>query len=146
MFNLLIAHVVNYCHICHIWNQHPQICLFAKFHEKTRTPKFGTKNTWFEYFGAGILKTIVIFEIGISNLSICRISRKTKMPKLRTENALFEYFWARILESCCHIWNQHLRISATAKFCEETNMPKFGTKNALLGIFDQQCLIWVFSG
>ena len=25
-------------------------------------------------------------------------------------------------------------------------MTKFGTKNALLGIFDQGCLIWVFLG
>ena len=24
-------------------------------------------------------------------------------------------------------------------------MPKFGTKNDFLDIFDQQCLIWVFS-
>ena len=29
---------------CHIWNQHPQICQFAKFHEKTEIPEFGTKN------------------------------------------------------------------------------------------------------
>ena len=27
-----------------IWNQHPRICLIGKFHEKTKTPKFGTKN------------------------------------------------------------------------------------------------------
>ena len=35
---------------CHIWNQHPQICLFGKFHEKTKLLKFGTKNAWFWYF------------------------------------------------------------------------------------------------
>ena len=35
---------------CHIWNQHPQICLFAKLLEKTKMPKFGTKNAWFGYF------------------------------------------------------------------------------------------------
>ena len=29
---------------CRIWNQHLQICLYAKFHEKTKMPKFGTKN------------------------------------------------------------------------------------------------------
>ena len=31
-------------------------------------------------------------------------------------------------------------MSVIAKFCEETKMPKGGTKNALLGIFDQECL------
>ena len=42
---------------------HPQICLFAKFHRKTKMPKFGTKNALFGYFWARILKNIVIFEI-----------------------------------------------------------------------------------
>ena len=41
---------------CHIWNQHPQICLFAKFHEKEKISKSGTKNTLFWYFWARILK------------------------------------------------------------------------------------------
>ena len=35
---------------CHIWNQHPQVCLTAKFCEKTKMPKFGTKNALFGYF------------------------------------------------------------------------------------------------
>ena len=29
---------------CHIWNQHPRICLVAKFRGKTKMPKFGMKN------------------------------------------------------------------------------------------------------
>ena len=68
------------------------------------------------------------------------------MSKFGTKSASFGYFWARILKNYCHIWNQHLRISVIAKFCEETKMPKFGTKNDLLGIFDQECVIWVFLG
>ena len=32
---------------CHILNQHPKICLFAKFHEKTKMPKL---NALFRYF------------------------------------------------------------------------------------------------
>ena len=35
---------------CYIWNQHPQICLFAKFR------KFGTTNILFAYFWARILE------------------------------------------------------------------------------------------
>ena len=41
---------------CHIWNQHPQSYLFAKFCEKTKMPKFGTKYTWFGYYWARSLK------------------------------------------------------------------------------------------
>ena len=45
-----------YKYYCHIWNQHPQICLIAKFCEKEKIPKFGTKNALFGYFWARILK------------------------------------------------------------------------------------------
>ena len=31
-----------------------------------------------------------------------------------------------------------------SKILEKTKIPKFGNPNALLGIFDQECLIWVF--
>ena len=42
LFRYLWARILkNYCHIR---NQHPQLCLFAKFHEKTKMPIFGTKN------------------------------------------------------------------------------------------------------
>ena len=34
----------------HFWNQHPQICLIAKFCEKPKITKFGTKNALFGYF------------------------------------------------------------------------------------------------
>ena len=77
------------------------------------------------------------------------------MPKFGTQNAWFEYLWAGIWKQHCHIWNQHPWIYVIAKF-DGKKMPKFVTKNALhgyfwpkipyLGIFDQKCLIWVFSG
>ena len=71
------------------------------------------------------------------------------MPYLSilAKNAVFGYFGAIIfLKNYCHVWNQHIRISVIAKFCEETKMPKIGTKKALLGYFWQKCLIWVFLG
>ena len=40
---------------CHILNQHPRICLFAKFCEK-EMPKFWNKNALFGYFRARSLK------------------------------------------------------------------------------------------
>ena len=131
---------------CHVWNQHLQICLFAKFHEKTKMPKSGTKNAWFRYSWAGIWKQFC--HIWNQHPRICLIAKfrgKTKIPKFVTKNALFGYFWpkmpylcvfwARILKNYIHVWNQHPQICLTAKFCEKTKIPKFETKNALFGYF-----------
>ena len=41
----------------HIWIQHPQICVNAKFREKLKIPKFGIKNTLFQYFCARIFES-----------------------------------------------------------------------------------------
>ena len=38
----------------HIWNQHPQICLFAKFHEKNGNAWIWTRNAWFGCFWTAI--------------------------------------------------------------------------------------------
>ena len=48
---------------CHILNQHPRICLIAKFHEIMKMNKFGTKNASCGYFlGYKFKNAIVIFE------------------------------------------------------------------------------------
>ena len=122
---------------CHIWNQCPQICLFEKFHAKTKMPKFGTKNTLFGYFWAGIWKRYYHIWNQHSR-RICLIAKYReimKTPKIGIKSALFGYFWARILKNYCHIWNQHLRISLIAKFFEETKMFKIGTNSALFWYF-----------
>ena len=54
-------------------------------------------------FGLEFENNIVMFEIIISTLSNCKISRKMKMPKFGTKNVLFGYFEARILKNYCHI-------------------------------------------
>ena len=98
--------------------------------------KFGTKNTWFGYFGTGIWKRYC--HIWNQHPRICLIAKvceKTKIRKFGTKNVLFGYFLARILKHFCHIWNQHLRISVIAKFCEGTKMSKFESKNANFGYF-----------
>ena len=82
---------------CHIWNQHPRICLIAKFREKTKMPKFGTKNALFGYFWARILESYC--HIWNLHLRICltpNFCEETEMPKFRTKNALFEYFWPKM--------------------------------------------------
>ena len=70
---------------CHIWNQHPQICLFAKYHAIMKMPKFGTENTLFGYFWARILKNYC----NIWNLhpQICQIWIFN----------LYSEFWCRVL-------------------------------------------------
>ena len=73
---------------CHIWNHHPQTCLFAKFCE----------NAWFGYSWAGIWKQFC--HIWNQQPRICLIAkfcRKTKMPKFGSKNALFWYFWPKML-------------------------------------------------
>ena len=37
-------------------NKHPRICVNAKFREKAKMPKFGTKNALFGYFWPRILQ------------------------------------------------------------------------------------------
>ena len=56
MFYLDIFQLEFENNYCYILNQHPLICLIAKFYEKVKIPKFGTKNVLFEYFWAMIYK------------------------------------------------------------------------------------------
>ena len=39
-------------------NRHPRICLIAKFSEKTKMPKFGTKMLYLGIFGQEFLKNV----------------------------------------------------------------------------------------
>ena len=82
---------------CHVWNQHPQICLIAKYHQIMKMTKFGTKSTLFGYFWARIFKNY--YHIWNQHLQISvtvLFCEKTKMPKFGTKNALFEYFWSKM--------------------------------------------------
>ena len=68
---------------CYIWNQHPQICLTARFCKKIKIPKFGTKNPIFGYlwpnmpyfvFWQEFLKNLLSYLKSVpSNLSNCKI-------------------------------------------------------------------------
>ena len=50
----------NYSHIS---NQHPQICQVANFHEKTKLPKFPTKNVLLGIYEIEFCETVVVLEI-----------------------------------------------------------------------------------
>ena len=43
---------------CHMWNQHPQICVISKFLEKRKMTKFWTKNVFLKYFWGELFKTL----------------------------------------------------------------------------------------
>ena len=86
---------------CHIWNQHPQICQFAKFRDKTMMSRFGTKNALFGYFWARIFKKMLSYLK--QHPRICLIGKSCKKKKslnLGTQIPyfIFGYFWARILK------------------------------------------------
>ena len=105
---------------CHIWNQHHRICLFAKFREKTKFSKFGTKITLLGYIGERILKNYC--HILNQHPQICETAKfrdKLKMLNFETKNALFEYFWVEIWNQYWYIWSQHPRICLIAIFREK---------------------------
>ena len=63
----------------HIWNQHLQLPVIAKFCEETKMPKFGTKNVLFECFWARILKMLLSYlKSAPSNLSITKFCKKNQ--------------------------------------------------------------------
>ena len=64
---------------CRILNQHPRICLIAKFSEIMKITKFGTKNASCGYFWARILKELLsCLKSAPSNFFYCKNSRKIK--------------------------------------------------------------------
>ena len=143
-----IHHVANFglvfCqNYCHIWNQHLQICLIVKFVEKTKIPKFGTKNALFRYFWAGIWqKNCHILNQYPRICLIGKFQEIIKTPKFGTKNALCWYFWIRILKKLFLYLKSapsnlsNSKISRKNKLLGlEQKMPKFGFKNALFGYF-----------
>ena len=70
---------------------------FVKFCEKMKMPKFGTKNAFFGYFWARILKKLLYYRKSAPlNCLIAKFPGKAKIPTFGTKNALFGYFWTKI--------------------------------------------------
>ena len=49
------------------------ICLIAKFCDKTKMPRFGTKNAWFNILQEFCEKLLSYLQSAISNLYSCKI-------------------------------------------------------------------------
>ena len=136
---------------CHIWNQQPRIFLTAKCREKTKNAYICDQKCLIWVFWNRIWDIISKQYCHIWNQlpQICLIAkflRKTKMPKFGTKNAWFMYFWTGIWKQYCHIWIQDLLICLIANFLKKQKCLNLGPKMPFLGIFDQECLTWLFSG
>ena len=78
---------------CHIWNQHPQICLIGNFCEKQNCLNLGPKMPYLGIFELELEKTIWNQHSRIC--LIAKFGKKKKMFKFETKNTLFGYFWDR---------------------------------------------------
>ena len=84
---------------CHIWNQHPQICLVANFAKKKKSLNFGPKMCDSGIFGLEFEKKYC--QIWNQHPRICLIAKYLeimKMPKFGTKSVFLGYFLARILK------------------------------------------------
>ena len=65
----------------------PRISLIAKFREKPKVPKFGTKNAWFVYFWTGIWKYYYhIWNVRPQNCVVAKFGAKLKIFQFGTKN------------------------------------------------------------
>ena len=103
-------------------NQHPDMCLIAKFSAKTTILKFGTKNNFFHHFWGTILKNYC--EIWNQQPQICVIVKfceKTKMLSIGTKNALFFEFWGRNLTTIVIFQIRILKFFKLQNFAKKEN-------------------------
>ena len=92
-------------------------------------PKFETKNAFFGYFGARILKSYSYIWNQHARTSVIQKIWQ-KIPKFGTKNALIGYFGVGIWKQYCHIWNYHPQICIIGNFRKIIKMPKFWNENA----------------
>ena len=64
---------------CHIWNQHHQICLIQKFHEKNKNTLISDQKCLIWVFlGKSFKKLLSYLKLAPSNLANCKTLRKNK--------------------------------------------------------------------
>ena len=99
------------------------------------------------FLGYNFKRTIVIFEI--SNLwtfPIAKYCEIMKMLKFGTKSALSGYFLLEFWKTLVIFEISTLELVQLQNFEKKQNCLDLGPKMPSLGIFDQKCIIWVFSG
>ena len=133
----------------HIWNQHPWVCLIAKFcKKKQKYLNIGPKMPYFIFglfLGWNFRKLLWYLKSAPSNLSNAEFREKMKI--LGAKLPYLRIFGLEFSKDYCHIWNRHPWIYLNAKFREKMKMPKFRNKNDLFEyfwarIFKNYCLLW----
>ena len=119
---------------CHIWNQHPRICLIAKFYVETKMPKFCSRNALFLYFWEGIWKEYL--KSAPSNLSNCKILRKKqKYLNLKPKMLIWVSLDCHVRTVLSYLKSAPSNLS-NWKILRKKKKPNLG----------QKCFIWVFLG
>ena len=123
---------------CHIWNKHPQVCLFAKFDEKTKMLKFGTRNAWKH---PNVLKlelesSIVIFEINTVEFVYLKNSAEKQNAQIWNQKSFTWAFLGDNFKNTIVIFESSpTQFCLFVKFDQKTEMPRFRTRNALFEYF-----------
>ena len=97
------------------------------------------------FLGWNFKKLLSCLKSAPSNLSNCKIlhKKKKKLPKFGTKNALFGHFRVRILKKLLSYLKSAPSNLSNCKTSWKKNA-EIWDQNTLSGIFDQECLIWVF--
>ena len=120
---------------CHIWNQHPQICLTAKFYKEKRMPKFSTKYPLFKYFWPRLYQNYCHSRTQHHQIGeIVKFREKKKLLKFGTTNALFGYFWI-FKKLLWHSKFSTVKFDYLQFFAIKQKWPNLGPKMPYLGIF-----------
>ena len=108
--------------------------------------KFGTKNAWFTYFWAGNWN--VIFEISsFEVVKLQNFAKKQKCLNLGPKNAFIWVFLGWNFKKTIVIFETGtFELVYLKNFVKKQKCLILGPKMPYLGIFDQECLIWVFLG
>ena len=117
---------------CHIWNNHPWLCLTARYSEIMKILKFITKSALFGYFCARTLKSSAHISNQHLQISVTvKFCEETKMARCGGEKCLIWVFLTKRLS------NPNCLV---ANFREKTKILKYGTKHVLFGYFWERTL------
>ena len=118
-------------------------------------PKFGTKNAYLGIFAIKFLKTIVIFEISIFEFvqlqnfvkkqKCLNLGPKTSNLGIFDQKCYISVFLSNNFKNTIVIFEIIiLKFTYLQKFTKKQKYLNLGPKMPYFGIFDQNCLIWVY--